>query len=136
MKNILYIGFIILILASCTKLDEELYSEIPEDRFPENADQAAALTVPPYAPLTQLLDNGGWWFAQEVTSDEMTAPTRHTDWDDGGKWRVLHQHTWNNETEAINNMWSHFTMVRFCVTKHSFYCRHPPARKLYLQLPR
>lgn len=108
MKNTLYIGFIILILASCTKLDEELYSEIPADKFPENAAQAAALTVPPYAPLTQLLDNGGWWFAQEVTSDEMTAPTRHTDWDDGGKWRVLHQHTWNNETEVINNMWSHY----------------------------
>lgn len=105
MKKILSLGFIILILASCTKLDEELFSELDTSQFPENSTQASAITVPPYTPLTQLLDNGGWWFAQEVTSDEMTAPTRHTDWDDGGKWRVLHQHTWNNETEAINNMW-------------------------------
>lgn len=108
MKKIVSFVFVILFLISCTKLDEELYSEIPEDQFPENSTQAAALTVPPYTPLTQLLDNGGWWFAQEVPSDEMTAPTRDADWDDGGKWRVLHQHTWNNETEAINTMWSHF----------------------------
>jgi len=35
-------------------------------------------------------------------------PTRHTDWDDGGKWRVLHQHAWTNTTEAINSMWSRY----------------------------
>lgn len=108
MKKILSLGFILLTLASCTKLDEELYSELPTSQFPENSTQAAAITVPPYTPLTKLLDNAGWWFAQEVTSDEMVCPTRHTDWDDGGKWRVLHSHTWNNETEAINNMWSHY----------------------------
>jgi len=83
MKKVLSLGFIILILASCTKLDEELFSEIPADKFPENATQAAALTVPPYTPLTQLLDNGGWWFAQEVTTDEMVCPTRHTVSDQG-----------------------------------------------------
>jgi hypothetical protein len=108
MKKILSLGFMLIILFSCTKLDEELYSELSTDMFPENATQAAAATVPPYGPLTKLLDHAGWWFAQEVTTDEMTAPTRLTDWDDGGKWRVLHQHTWNNETEAINTMWSHY----------------------------
>lgn len=125
MKKILSLGFIILILASCTKLDEELFSEIPADQFPENSTQAAGLTVPPYSPLTQLLDNGGWWFAQEVTSDEMVCPTRAADWDDGGKWRVLHQHTWNNETEAINNMWSHmYDGVILC--NESIFLLPPP----------
>ena len=38
----------------------------------------------------------------------MVCPTRGGDWDDGGKWRVLHQHTWDNKTEAIANMWSPF----------------------------
>jgi hypothetical protein len=108
MKKILSIGFIFILMVSCTKLDEELFSEIPANLFPENSTQASALTVPPYTPLTTLLDNGGWWFAQELTTDEMVCPTRFTDWDDGGKWRVLHQHNWTNETEAINNMWSHY----------------------------
>ena len=126
MKKFISLGFLVLILLSCTKLDEELYSEIPEDKYPENSTQAAALTVPPYGPLTQLLDNGGWWFAQEVTSDEMTCPTRFTDWDDGGKWRVLHQHTWNNETEAISNMWYH--MYQGVIFSNEALFRLPPPK--------
>lgn len=64
--------------------------------------------TPVYAPMREFLDNGGWWFAQELTTDEMVGPTRASDWDDGGKWRVLHTHEWDNNTEAINNMWSRF----------------------------
>ncbi len=105
MKKLIYTGLAILFLISCTKLDETVYSEIPSSEYPENAEQAAALTVPPYTHLSWLLDWGGWWFAQELPSDEIVCPTRLTDWDDGGKWRVLHQHTWNNETEAIIGMW-------------------------------
>jgi starch-binding outer membrane protein, SusD/RagB family len=64
--------------------------------------------TPIYSPMREFLDNGGWWFAQELTGDGAVGPTRGGDWDDGGKWRVLHQHTWDNNTEAINNMWSRF----------------------------
>lgn len=98
----------ILFLGSCTNLENEVYDKIPSDVFPENETQIALIPVPVYTPLPELLDWGGWWFAQEITSDEVTCPTRLTDWDDGGKWRVLHQHTWTNSTEAINSMWSRF----------------------------
>lgn len=32
---------------------------------------------------------------------------RLTDWEDGGKWRVLYQHDWNNNVDAVNSMWAH-----------------------------
>ncbi len=113
MKNIKYIISVfilsIVVLASCTKLDETIYDKIPEDMFPENESQAALNVVPTYQALAPLMDDGGWWlWAQEVTSDEIVFPVRLTDWEDGGKWKVLHTHTWDNNTTAVNSMWSHF----------------------------
>lgn len=109
MKKILFYGLISVLAFSCTNLDEEIYDKIPEAEFPENASQAALRVVPTYQELADLIDDAGWWlWAQEVTSDEVVFPTRLTDWEDGGKWRVLHQHAWDNNTEAVNRMWSHF----------------------------
>lgn len=110
MKRIQYIITIAVLtigMLGCTKLDEEVYDKIPENKFPENASQAALNVVPTYQALAPLMDDGGWWFwAQEVSSDEIVFPVRLTDWDDGGKWRVLHQHKWDNNTNAVNSMWS------------------------------
>lgn len=89
----------------CTKLDTVLYDRVPPTDFV--ADPVLKMS-PIYAPMRDFLDWGGWWFANELTADGSTGPTRASDWDDGGKWRVLHQHTWDNNTEAINSMWSRF----------------------------
>jgi len=103
---ILLVG--LLTIFSCTKLDEEIYDKIPENKFPENAAQSALRIVPTFQELADLIDDAGWWFwAQEVTSDEIVFPVRLTDWEDGGKWRVLHSHEWDNNTDAVNSMWSH-----------------------------
>lgn len=105
MKNIWKIFLLVLILSSCTDLADKYYDRLPADKYPENALQIALLPAPVYTPMREFIDNSGWWFCQELTSDEMVGPTRNTDWDDGGKWRVLHQHAWGNTTEAISNMW-------------------------------
>jgi hypothetical protein len=108
MRKFLYIIPLLFTALSCTDLETELYDSIPESQFPEDANQSALRIIPIYQPMAKFIDNGGWWFAQELTSDEMVCPTRSGDWDDGGKWRVLHEHTWDNKTEAIANMWSAF----------------------------
>ncbi len=108
MKHILKLFLISLVFVSCTNLDEQFYDKIPGDKYPETAAQIALETAPIYRPLQDFLDGGGWWFCQEVTSDEMTCPTRLTDWDDGGKWRALHTHTWTPTTEAVAAMWGRY----------------------------
>jgi hypothetical protein len=109
MKKLIISTFALMAFSlSCTNLDENVYDKIPEDLFPENDQQSALAVVPAYQELADLIDDAGWWFwAQEVTSDEIAFPVRLTDWEDGGKWRVLHQHAWDNNTDAINSMWSH-----------------------------
>lgn len=106
MKKIIIAAASLLVMGTaCTNLDEKLYDGLPADKFPENKDQISTIGLDVYNPIKEFLDNGGWWFCQEVTTDEMVAPTRGTDWDDNGKWRVLQTHNWNNQTEAIVNMW-------------------------------
>lgn len=108
MKKVFLFASLILFALSCTNLDEEIFDRIPEDAYPENEAQAALRVIPTYRELSDLIDDAGWWFwAQETSSDELVFPTRLTDWEDGGKWRVLHTHTWDNNNDAVNSMWSH-----------------------------
>lgn len=93
---------------SCTNLEDEIVDGLPKDKFPENKAQIAAIPIPAYKALQGWLDWSGWWFAQELTGDGVVCPTRGEHWDDGGKWRKLHTHEWDNNTEAINSMWDHF----------------------------
>ncbi len=103
------ISMLVFAFLSCTKLDETVYDKIPSEYYPENANQVANLTVTAYAPLQKMADDEGWWFlAQEISSDELCGPTRAADWDDGGKWRNMYQHVWSNDDEGVNRMWSLF----------------------------
>lgn len=108
MKLKYIIIIVALLFSACTKLEDEIFDGLPISEFPEDAAQVAAIPIPTYQALQGMADWSGWWFAQEVTSDCVTAPTRGEHWDDGGKWRVLHQHKWDNQNETINNMWSSF----------------------------
>ena len=98
MKKITHI-LCLIVLGSCTKFDDAI-------RDGSTVRKADPTNV--YIELRDLIDDNGWWFwAQEVTSDEVVFPVRGTDWNDGGKWRVLHQHEWSNDVDAVNSMWSH-----------------------------
>ena len=110
MKNRYIFLFAIAISAlSCTKLDEVVYDKIPGNLYPENSNQIANLSVEAYTKLRPFADDEGWWFlAQEISSDELAGPTRGSDWYDGGKWVNMHRHTWSNDDEGVNRMWSCF----------------------------
>jgi hypothetical protein len=103
----LILSALFISLLSCTKLDETVYDKIPGTEYPETPDQIANLSVDCYGKLRPFADDEGWWFlAQEISSDEICGPTRGSDWDDGGKWRNMYQHAWTNNDEGVNRMWS------------------------------
>lgn len=109
MKKIIFSLIIIAgLLSSCTDLSVKLYDRIPDDKYPENEAQVNLMLIPILKPLEDYCDGAGYWFSQELTGDAIVCPTRGTDWDDGGKWRVLHTHTWTNDVEAVNSMWSRY----------------------------
>ncbi len=109
MKKILYLIILAVAAIACTDLDDKIYDRIPAELYPENLKQVSTIMSPVYLPMKSFLDDGGgWWYAQEVSSDEMVVPTRDGDWGDGNKWVELHTHTWNNFNGDLNNMWFRF----------------------------
>ena len=109
MKNLkIIIAISILAILSSCDLDTKLYSDLPSDVFPENEGQQESLKLSAYNKTTNLLDDWGWWlYMQEVSSDVLVFPQRGTDWEDGGKWRVLNRHLWNSQTLGVEGMWFH-----------------------------
>lgn len=108
---------VVLNLASCTKLDTKI-------KDPNSIQPSVAGTAPApsslsklYEGLNNLVNGQGKWFAmQEQSSDELQGPTRGTDWDDFGKWRQLHLHTWGGVHEEISGNWNDVNQGLFQTT--------------------
>ena len=86
-----------LTLASCSNLDEHVYSEVTEESFQPTEQDAAALLASAYRPLTYIFDWQGLFDLEEEPGDCIITPTRPNGWDDGGTYRRMHQHGWDSE---------------------------------------
>jgi starch-binding outer membrane protein, SusD/RagB family len=53
---------------------------------------------------------------EENTSDECLVPTRGSDWDDNGVWRVLHEHEWTADHAQIQQVFDNLSHIVFDAT--------------------
>jgi len=110
-KSLFHIGaFIFLLVAAafsqaCTNLDEELYSEVTPDNFFKTEEEFISALGAAYTQFGNYAADTPQQL-QTMTTDEMTAPTRGQDWDDGGNWRRLHLHSWTNEDGVMSGAWN------------------------------
>lgn len=97
--RLLYLVLPMLIMISCTKLEEKFNDNLSADQVGSSggANTAALLTGVYNAMRTPYQDQSRVWAAQEHTSDETIGPTRGGDWDDNGVWRVMHVHRWDGD---------------------------------------
>lgn len=92
------------LLVSCTKLDEELRSELAEGV--SGSANAAELLISAYSTLNGPYQQDNRWCLQELSTDEAIAPTRGGDWDDNGLHRAIHLHTWNADNGYMNGTYN------------------------------
>ncbi len=92
-------------LVSCSDLEEKINDGVVVDEDNSTADVDALLTDA-YRSLQSFHTQDQVWALDEHTSDEVMGPTRGTDWDDNGIWRVLHDHTWDPEHNFIRASWN------------------------------
>lgn len=104
-KNIAVLFIASIMVASCTNLDQHVYSVVPQSNFWQTPEQIQAGIAPGYQALTAIPD-GNVFSLNEVTSDEQIIPTRGGDWYDGGKWQALWLHIWTPTTTTINDAWN------------------------------
>ncbi|GAB3365775.1 RagB/SusD family nutrient uptake outer membrane protein [Arachidicoccus ginsenosidivorans] len=85
---------------SCTKLNEDLYSELTGAG---SSKSVSDLLTSAYSTLNGPYQQDNRWCLQEITTDEAIAPTRGGDWDDNGIHRALHLHLWNSDNSYMLN---------------------------------
>lgn len=102
----------VLALTGCTNLDEKVIDEV---LGAEVADPEAALAVA-YSQLGEgtFVDHGSVFALQEYSTDEALLPTRGSDWGDGGKWRAMHEFTWDANSDVVKTTWN---QLNFGITK-------------------
>ncbi|MGH9891817.1 MAG: hypothetical protein ACREA0_07520, partial [bacterium] len=94
-------------MQGCTDLTETPSSFITPENFYRNEAEVLGGLASVYAQLRSTLDD--YWFATEVSSDEMVVPTRGSDWFDNGQWLELQRQTWTASSPSsgfLNGTWN------------------------------
>ncbi|MFT3739440.1 MAG: RagB/SusD family nutrient uptake outer membrane protein [Breznakibacter sp.] len=94
------------LLGSCTDLEEKILDEIiPDDISTVKGSEAALLSATYSCGEDVFASYGGPWCLQQMTTDETILPVRGEDWRDGGKWKALHEFTWNASSVKAEDVW-------------------------------
>ncbi len=124
MKNTIrytyWIGLIILIIMmvipSCTKLEDESFNDIFAEDYVYSEDDIRVIINSAYGDWRKiLLYWNGLWRTQEVGADEIVIPARPNGWVDAGEFRRMHEHTWvDTDPQVINNWQRTYTGIENC----------------------
>jgi hypothetical protein len=104
--NFLYLLLLIIMIApSCTKLDEQPYSEMVSSVYYQDKNSIIAALVRPYEHAHWCGWDGDRWLISELTADNFVWTQKGKHGYDGGDWIRLHEHTWTPEDNHINGGW-------------------------------
>jgi len=125
---ILFIFFSIILAGSCTKLNENVGSNVTQGQVATDSSYSAILLQGVYSSLEFTFTSFLEVFAlSELTTDEAIAPTRGNNWDDNGMWRVLHQQKYDPSNSVIHDCFNHLSGVVYAATDMLQY--KPSARQ-------
>ena len=97
------------IFVSCKDmLDEEIYGQQTVDEMMGKEENVILLVGQAYADIKWTHDHWGYWGVSSLTSDECVCPVRvpGEHWSDGGYWKNLNTHNWNEFGDAFKNIWN------------------------------
>ncbi|MHA4806714.1 RagB/SusD family nutrient uptake outer membrane protein [Flavitalea flava] len=99
--------FVCFSYASCTKLDNKIYSDIDSDKFVPTENDLSSLVGPTYSTLRDLMMGwDGLYDVEEITADALVIPARPNGWVDGGDYKRMHMHTFNSLQYHMSAVWS------------------------------
>lgn len=95
-----------LIMGSCTNLDEEVFSDIPLDKFFHTEKDVLMNAGRAYTKLQPYPEEFSLWTLTEMASDEMVAPGRDDGWVwDNGRWNEMHTHKISPTNKILTLAW-------------------------------
>jgi hypothetical protein len=113
MKRIFYLLKILMVVLlagvlqqSCTKLDEEVYSDLTGEKFFADPDNLIYAFGAVYTNMYTLVGHKFGMVGKECGTDLLVVPQRGGDWFDGGEWHRYHRHTWTPEEGYVSFHWN------------------------------
>lgn len=104
------IFIVVLLIAatqqSCTKLNEEVYSDLTGEKLFENPDNMITAFGLAYTNLYQLVGHKYGMVGIEAGTDIACVPQRGGDWADGGEWQRWHRLEWTPEEAYVSRWWN------------------------------
>lgn len=94
-----------LFMSSCHKIDVTPNSLYTETVFPKSDAEFQSVMGTIYTSLRGHYSLG-YWFAQEISSDEAILPVYGGNWFDGQGYIQLHRHDWNKDHGWITTVWN------------------------------
>lgn len=107
--NYILMAVAALAMTSCDDLlDEQNYGNPTIEDMMSNEENVVLLVGQSYADLKWIHDHWGYWGVSSLTSDECVCPIRMPGehWSDGGYWKNLNVHTWNEFADCFRNIWN------------------------------
>jgi len=115
MKKITILLGAVAIFASCTKLDETVYDQIPSGEYFKTEEQVKGTLTTIYDEIRgdwngkgYMGADRGWYDLNEISSDECMLPVRDggSAWQDGGVWLQMYRHEWTPTHPFIEQTWN------------------------------
>ena len=106
LRTITIVVFTVLLLAGCTKLQENVLDEASVTGQTQKQ-IADGLIAPVYARLPDLFRHTTYFALQEISTDEAILPYRGgTDWGDNGIYISLHRHETATSDPNVRETWN------------------------------
>ncbi|QNL52001.1 RagB/SusD family nutrient uptake outer membrane protein [Olivibacter sp. SDN3] len=91
-------------MASCTKLEQEFYSQVTPDNFFQSEKDVLAALNRPFTHARWYLGEDRWNL-QEYTADNFAITTKGRHWYNGGENERFHYHRWTSDDNWIWGSW-------------------------------
>ncbi len=105
-KILLVAGLLVASTQSCTKLDEEVYSDLTGDKLFEDPENLIYAFGVAYTNFYDLIGNKFGVVGMDAGTDLLCVPQRGGDWFDGGEWHRWHRLTLATTETYVERWWN------------------------------
>lgn len=105
------------LLFSCFDLEEDLYDQLEKEDYYTDYESLMASVLRPYEHAKWAETNFSFWL-QELSADQLVITQKREHWEDGGVWRMIHQHTWDTYEKTVSKCGTLATEVSDIVIIH------------------
>lgn len=95
-----------LFTGGCTKLDETVYDRVDAGGFLTRRDDVIRDFLRPFEHGYWSIQGNDYYAVNENSSDEIGTYNRQGDWQDGGYYQRMHNHTWTPLDGFTNGVWT------------------------------